>query len=149
MHAALTVRVGAALSQKRYAYDTKHVPRWGNKHPALTVRVGAALSQKIYAYDAKHVPRWGNKPFAPNSKIQLNFITSVRMFVVLFLKCRISFSVVVQNSQFLLKYSLEIQQVFSENIKSPLKILEYPRISQRKLLNFQKMVFGNLENSYM
>ena len=34
MHAALTVRVGAALSQKIYAYDAKHVPRWGNKHSA-------------------------------------------------------------------------------------------------------------------
>ena len=34
-HAALTVRVGAALSQKIYAYDAKHVPRWGNKHSAL------------------------------------------------------------------------------------------------------------------
>ena len=29
-------------------------------HAALTVRVGAALSQTIYAYDAKHVPRWCN-----------------------------------------------------------------------------------------
>ena len=34
MHAALTVRVGVALSQKIYAYDAKHVPRWGNKHSA-------------------------------------------------------------------------------------------------------------------
>ena len=35
MHAALTVRVGAALSQKIYACDAKHVPRWCNKHSAL------------------------------------------------------------------------------------------------------------------
>ena len=49
MHAALTVRVGAALSQKIYAYDAKHVPRWGNKHSALqeSLRI-----QKLY-YSAK------------------------------------------------------------------------------------------------
>ena len=36
-------------------------------HAALTVRVGAALSQKIYACDAKHVPRWCNRSAFKNS----------------------------------------------------------------------------------
>ena len=152
MHAALTVRVGAALSQKIYAYDAKHVPRWGqqalcsarmNKDCKISSFFSCfAIPLRIqnstkFRQTFSHV---GNVNMLLNVTNSLNF-----MLLSKFCLC---FASIVQNSPNFMIFVQNFRYLYRELRKDQnLLILKFSGILQRIVLNFLEMIFEKLDKN--